>query len=309
MNCLSVLGSENNPQLIIRSAPDPRPGPGEVLIQVRAAGLTPTELHWSPTWQQKSGEERKNAVPGHEFSGIAAALGEGVESFTPGDQVFGMNDWFSDGAMAEFCVAPTSALVLKPTRLSDEEAASVPIGALTAWQALFDHAQLQSGELVLIHGGAGSVGMFGVQLARNRGARVVATASARNIDLVLSLGAHQVIDYHADRFEDSVKQAAVVFDCVGGETLDRSWNALAPGGRLVTIAADVEGSNDPRVKKAFFIVEPNQNQLEQIAVLLEKGTLRTFVDTVVPLSRAADAYAGKVDRQGRGKIVVAITPA
>src|SRR6185437_3035988 len=138
--------------------------------------------------------------------------------------------------------APSSSLASKPARLSHEEAASVPIGALTAWQALFDHAQLQSGELVLIHGGAGSVGMFAVQLARDRGARVVATASARNIDFVSSLGADQVIDYHTARFEDSVKQADVVFDCVGGETLDRSWNVLAPAGRLVTIAANVEGS-------------------------------------------------------------------
>ena len=309
MNCLSVTGSENNLQLVVRSAPDPRPGPGEVLIQVRAAGLTPTELHWSPTWQQKSGEERKDAVPGHEFSGTVVVTGEGVESLGAGDQVFGMNDWYSDGAMADFCVAPSAWLASKPPRLSHEEAASVPIGALTAWQALFDHAQLQSGELILIHGAAGGVGMFAVQLARNRGAQVVATASARNIDFVSSLGADQVIDYHTARFEDSVKQAAVVLDCVGGETLDRSWSVLAPGGRLVTIAANVEGSTDPRLKKAFFIVEPNQEQLGQIATLLQQGTLRTLVDTVVPLSRAADAYAGKVERQGRGKIVVAITPA
>jgi NADPH:quinone reductase-like Zn-dependent oxidoreductase len=309
MNCLSVTGSENNPQLVTRSAPDPRPGPGEVLIQVRAAGLTPTELHWSPTWQQKSGEERKNAVPGHEFSGIVAAVGGGIDSLKQGDQVFGMNDWYSDGAMADFCVALPSALAFKPTRLSHEEAASVPIGALTAWQALFDHANLQSGELVLIQGGAGSVGMFAVQFARQRGARVVATASARNIDFVSHLGADQVIDYHSSNFEDSVKQADVVFDCVGGETLNRSWNVLAPGGRLVTVAGSVEGSTDPRVTKAFFIVEPDQKQLEQIAALLEQGTLRTLVDAIVPLSRAADAYGGKLERQGRGKIVVAIAPA
>jgi NADPH:quinone reductase-like Zn-dependent oxidoreductase len=293
-------------QLVQRRVPDVRPGRGEVLIQVCAAGVTPTELHWYPTWHQKSGEKRTDLVPGHEFSGIVAAVAVDVCDLIPGDQVFGMNDWYSDGATADYCVAPAFALAPKPARLSHVEAASVPISALTAWQALFDHGKLQPGELVLIHGGAGGVGVFAVQFARLHGARVIATASKRNLDFVLGLGAHQVIDYHASRFEDSVTQADVVLDTVGGETLERSWNVLASLGRLVTVTSGAGESTDPRVKKAFFIVEPNQRQLAHIGTLLENGSVRPIVDVVVPFSRAADAYAGKVEKQGRGKMVISI---
>jgi NADPH:quinone reductase-like Zn-dependent oxidoreductase len=135
---------------------------------------------------------------------------------------------------------------------------------------------------------------------------VIATVSGRNREFVLGLGAHQVIDYRAERFESCVKGLDVVFDTVGGETLERSWNVLKRGGRMVTIAADVEGSTDPRIKQAFFIVEPSQNQLAEIAGLLDRGELRTVVDSVFPLSEAADVFAGKAARQGRGKLVIEI---
>ncbi len=306
MRSLFVTGSESSPRLALGSAPEPRPGPGELLIHVCAAGLIPTELHWYPTWHQNSGESRSNPVPGHEFSGTIAAIGEGVSGFQVGDEVFGMNDWYSDGAMADSCLALGSALARRPGHLTHVEAASVPISALTAWQALFDHARLQPGERVLVHGGAGGVGLFAVQLARLHGAHVIATASKRSIDFVSGLGAHEVVDYRALRFEDAVKQADVVLDTVGGETLERSWNVLTPGGRLVTVVSSAEESVDERVKNAFFIVEPNQIQLTEIATLLEDGRLRTFVDVVVPLSEAAAAYAGKLERRYRGKVIVSI---
>jgi len=148
-------------------------------------------------------------VPGHEFSGVVVDAG--------GLEVFGMDDWYSDGAMAEYCIAPVNAVAPKPRHLTHAEAASVPIGALTAWQGLFDRAKLRPGESVLVHGGAGSVGIFAVQLAALHGARVIATSSARNRDFVLSLGAHEVIDYHAGRFEDRANELDIVFDTVGGD--------------------------------------------------------------------------------------------
>jgi NADPH:quinone reductase-like Zn-dependent oxidoreductase len=292
--------------LVPDDIPQPQPGPGEVLVRIQAAGVTPTELSWSPTSHNKSGGIRLGAVPGHEFSGVVAAVGAGVSSDEIGREVFGMNDWYSDGALAAYCTAPFSAVVPKPRNLTHAEAASVPIGALTAWQGLFDRAKLQPGESILVHGGAGAVGLFVVQLARRHGGRVISTASARNRDCVLSLGAHEVIDYRAERFEDRVKELDVVFDPVGGETLERSWNVLKPGGRMVTIAADVEGSTDPRTKQAFFIVEPNQKQLAEIGGLLDAGKLRTVVDSVYPLSAAPDVFAGTVARQGRGKMVIEI---
>jgi NADPH:quinone reductase-like Zn-dependent oxidoreductase len=297
MKAMRVNDSLGGPVLIEDEMPQPRPGPGEVLIRVCAAGVTTTELQWYPTSHRKNGEPRQGAVPGHEFSGVIEDTGQ---------EVFGMNDWFVDGALAEYCVAPRSSVIPKPKGLTHAEAASVPIGALTAWQGLFDRAKLQSGERVLVHGGAGAVGVFVIQLARMRGAYVIATAAARNREFLAGLGADQVLDYRTDRFED-IRNADVIFDTVGGATLERSWNVLSPGGRMVTIVSEAEGSREDRVKAAFFIVEPNQKQLSEVAALLESGGLRAVVDTVIPLSRAADAYSGKVQRSGRGKLVVEVS--
>jgi NADPH:quinone reductase-like Zn-dependent oxidoreductase len=145
-----------------------------------------------------------------------------------------------------------------------------PIGALTAWQGLFERARLQAGERVLIHGGSGAVGVFAIQLARRTGAHVITTASSRNFDFLSQLGANEVIDYRLDRFEDRARDLDVVFDAVGGETLKRSWSLLKPQGRMVTIAADSEGTKDERIEKAFFIVEPNQKELTEISRLLTR---------------------------------------
>jgi NADPH:quinone reductase-like Zn-dependent oxidoreductase len=306
MRIVRVKDAVRPPSLIQDDAPSPRPGPGELLIRVAAAGVILTELSWYPTLHRPSGEARTAAVPAHEFSGVVAAVGQDVGDLAVGHEVFGMNDWYCDGALAEYCVAPYFALAAKPPRLTHAEAASVPISALTAWQGLFDRAKVRHGERVLIHGGAGAVGSYAVQLARIRGAHVVATASDRNRGFVTGLGAGEVIDYQASRLEDSVKDVDVVFDTVGGETLERSWSVLKPAGRLVTVASAAAESADPRVKQAFFIVRPNQHELAEIGALLDAGLLRPIVDAVIPLSQAPAAYAGKVQRQGRGKLVVTV---
>lgn len=287
------------------NSPAPTPAKGEVLIRVRAAGIIPTEAGWCPTHYTQTGEKRTGAVPAHEFSGTIAATGEGVGTLEIGREVFGMNDWFSDGALAEYCAAPYFAMVPAPAGLNAAEAASVPISALTALQG-FDRAKLAGGERVLVHGGAGGVGSFAIQFAKLRKARVITTASARNRDFLLDLGADEVIDYRASRFEDRATDVDVVFDTVGGETRDRSWRVLKPGGRMVTVASDAEKSSDERVRKAFFIVEPNQRQLYEIACLLETGRLRTVVRAVLPFAQAPDAYSGELTNQGRGKIVVSV---
>lgn len=292
-------------QLVEESVPQLKPGPGELLVCVRAAGIIPSELLWYPTSHRKNGDARTRAVPAHEFSGVIAATGDDIAGLRVGAEIFGMNDWFSNGALAEYCLTSPAFVAAKPRRLTHIEAASVPIGALTAWQGLFEHASLQSGERVLVHGGAGGVGVFAVQLARFRGAHVTATASTQNLDFVSQLGAHQVLNYQTERFEDIGRQVDVVFDTVGGETLDRSWGILKPNGRMVTIAAGGENSTEPRVKQAFFIVEPNQKQLSEIGDLLAKGRIIPVVDTVLPFSQAPAAYSGQVrERRGRGRIVV-----
>lgn len=310
MKVMRLTGPAEKPTLIEEEAPQPQPGRGELLIRVVAAGVTPTEVKWYPTTHRKTGENRTGAILSHEFSGIVAGIGEEVADIEIGSEVYGMNDWFADGALAEYCVTQPASVATKPARLTHVEAASVPIGALTAWQGLFDHAKLHAGERVLVQGGSGGVGLFIVQLARNRGAHVMATASAHNLEFVASLGAEQVIDYQAGRFEERVPDIDVVFDTVGGETLERSWTVLKPNGRMVTIAADAEGNTDDRVKQAFFIVEPNRNQLLEIGKLLDAGRLQTVVDAVVPFSQAPAALTGAVQgRLGRGKLVVKLAAA
>ena len=293
----------------LAEVPTPQPAEGEVLVKVHAAGVIATELEWYPTSHQKNGEPRRRAIPGHEFSGTIAAVGKSVTSFAPGQEVYGMNDWFSEGAIAEYCVAIPSSITLMPKSLSHVEAATVPISALTAWQGLFARAAIQPGQRVLIQGGAGAVGLFVVQLAHRHGAYVVATASRKNIPLVQNLGADQVIDYTASRFEDGLAPVDVVFDTVGGSIRERSAAVLKPGGHLITIAADNEVNTDPKVRAAYFIVEPNRNQLEEVGRLLDQGQLKTFVKGVVSLRDAGLAYTGAVSTKGStGKFVVQIVP-
>ena len=279
-----------------------------MLISVRAAGVTPTELLWYPTTQTKEGAPRKSAVPGHEFSGVIAELGKNASGFEVGQEVYGVNDWFADGATAEFCLTTPPSIAGKPATLTHEAAATVPIGALTAWQGLLERAKIRSGERVLIHGAAGAVGIFAVQLAHLHGAHVIGTASSANLELIAKLGAEEVIDYRASRFEDLTQKVDVVFDGVGGETLARSWSMLKPGGRMVTIAAGGNHAGDQRSRDAFFIVEPNQKQLTEVAKLLDAGELKTCVGAVVPLGEASSAYAGAVpNKRGSGKVVIAVS--
>lgn len=300
----SMKAMEFTETLTLRPAtrPVPEPQSGELLIRVSAAGVTPTEKLWYPTTHYGDGSARPHAIPGHEFSGTVAAIGAGTTGYAVGDPVFGCNDWFAEGATAEFCIAQPSALAIKPASLSHVEAAAAPIGALTAWQGLHLRARLQKGDRLLIHGGAGAVGLFAVQLAHRAGAQVTATASKANVDLLKQLGAAEVIDYRASCFEDAGR-FDVVFDAVGGETLDRSWSVLNDGGRLVTIAADAESTNDPRVKSAFFIVEQNGAQLAELATLFDSGELRSFVKAELPLEDADGAYNGSITGHP-GKIVI-----
>lgn len=310
MKAIEIASSTPEITLTLSDVDEPVPGPGQILIAVHAAGVTRTELNWYPSTHTASGKARLRAIPGHEFSGVVAALGEGVSGFDVGQHVFGMNDWFQQGAMAECCLTSPLNITNKPACLSAVQAATVPIGALTAWQGLFERASLQPGERILIHGGGGSVGLFAVQLARLHGAHVIATTSPETLEIVRELGAHQVVDYRAVRFEKVVDPVDVVFDTVGGDTRERSRALLLSGGRLVSIAADGEVNTNPEVRKGYFIVEPNRAQLDHMASLLCDGRLRTFTKAVVPLANAADAFLGNIGTNLEpGKIVVEVVRA
>ncbi len=308
MHVMRVNEPGREPVLLAAEVAQPCPGDGEVLIRVRAAGITPSELMWYPTTHTKQGTTRTGAVPGHEFSGTVAELGSNVSGVAVGDEVYGLNDWFADGATAEFCLTRPEWIAAKPASLTHEAAATVPISVLTAWQGLFERARIQAGDRVLVHGGAGAVGLFAVQLAHRSGTHAIATASGRGVDFVKRLGADEAIDYRASRFEDQIDAVDAVFDTVGGETLERSWRVLKPGGRMVTVASESGAATEQRVKDAFFIVEPNRKQLEEAALMIDRGELRVFVKATVPFSDASAAYSGKsADRSGFGKLVVAVS--
>lgn len=308
MRAMEVAGSADQLTLQAALVERPAPGDGELLIQVHAAGVTRTELQWYPTTHTASGGVRRGAIPGHEFSGVVVEPGGGVDGFAAGQAVYGMNDWFQQGATAEYCVAPASSVAAKPAILSHAEAATVPIGALTAWQGLFVRAQLQPGQRVLVHGGAGAVGLFVVQLAHHHGAHVIATTSAATIPFVRSMGADEVIDYRGEDFAARVRDVDVVFDTVGGDARQRSLALLKPDGKLISIAAEGEVTTDPVVRAAYFIVEPSQQQLIEVARRLDARSLRTFVKAAVPLEQAAAAYAGVVEPSlGYGKIAITLS--
>ncbi len=268
----------------------PSPSKDEVLVRVLAAGVTPTELLWYPSTHKKDGSTRANAVPGHEFSGIVEAVGSEVTAFVQGDAIFGLNDWFSEGATAEFCVTSEKEIVLKPSSLSHIDAAAVPIAALTGWQGLVQHAHIRAADRVLIVGAGGSVGLMAVQIAVMHSCRVIASASLSQSAILTELGCEQVLDYKTQAFEDHVNDIDVVFDAVGSDTLARAKKLLGEGGRMVTVAADAEGSDDRMIKESFFIVVPSREQLTYIAQLIEQQRLRVFVKDVLPLSSAPKAY-------------------
>lgn len=296
-----VGGSES---LLYDDAPNPLPKDNEVLVQVYATAITPTEFDWYPTFHTPEGTMRPfPIIPGHEFSGVVDAIGSDCKDMQVGASIYGLSDWFIDGAQAEYCVTVPANIAPKPVTLEHTQAAAVPISALTAWQALIDRAHLSAGQQVLIHGAAGGVGSFAVQVARHQSAHVITTASAANSAFVKALGADEVIDYRITPFETAVREVDVVLDTVGGDTRDRSWAVLRKGGRLVTVAADAEGSKEQRVRDAFFIVEPSRNQLANIAHLIDTGALRPVVGTVFSMENFRQAYEQK---PVRGKNVLRI---
>ena len=283
-------------------APRPSPKDNQVLVRVYATAITPTEFAWYPTFHTPDGGTRPfPIILGHEFSGVVDAIGPACTGVRVGDPIYGMNDWFINGAQADYCLTVPANIAPKPASLDHTQAAAVPISALTAWQALIDRAGISKGQRVLVHGAAGGVGSFAVQVAHHKQAHVIATASAANVAFVTALGADDVVDYRTTRFETVVRDVDVVLDTVGGDTRDRSWGVLGDGGRLVTIAADAERFTQPRVRDAFFIVEPNRGQLIEISRLIDAGVIRPIVGGVFSMENFRQAYDQK---PGRGKNVL-----
>src|SRR5471030_2853149 len=303
-------------QLVLSDMPTPTIARDEILVKIKSTTVNHVDL------VKASGAVRQILpidlpwIPGHEFSGIVEQIGSEVAAYAPGDAVFGA----SGGTYAEYLAVKPATIVRKPSNLSFEEAASVPVAAQTAWQGLFTHGHLEKGQTILIHGGAGAVGAYAVQLASHAGATVIATASRDDDAYLNSIGASRVIDYREAQFERVLREKVdVVFDLIGGDTQQRSFLVLKEGGYLVAATQPVsqEETARHRVSGAMMRLAPSADVFGRIARLLEEGTIRPDVATVYALQDAAQAWKdiagnlspsgpGAARRRSHGKIVLRV---
>lgn len=290
--------------LTVEAVPVARPAAGEVLVQVHYAAVNPVD------WKlQQAGRLPFPATPGGDFAGVVVALGAGVAGFSCGDRVAGIVDQVArPGSYAEYVAVPVSEIVPAPPALGLAQAAAWPTVAVAAWRYLVEAAGVQAGERVLVHGGAGGVGSLAVQIAKARGAHVIATASARNHDFLRELGADQTIDYRTTRFEEAVRDVDIVIDTVGGDTLTRSPAVLRDGGRLVTLVGTVPAHlcADGRIACPATPPWRVRPALEAVAPLIASGQVRIHVERVYPLDQVVEAQEHNRSGRTRGKVVIAM---
>jgi NADPH:quinone reductase-like Zn-dependent oxidoreductase len=304
-NAIQVHNYGDADQLKLEQISVPEPKEGEVLVRVHAAGVNPMD------WKIRTGMLKDFMpatfpyVPGADLAGVVEKVGPGVNAFQPGQAVFGRT---SQGSYTEYAIAPVNTLALKPASLSYDEAATIAVGATTAWQGLFDHGNLQPGQRVLILGGAGGVGNFAVQFARWKGAQVISTASTRNVDFVRSLGAETVIDYTRTQVADAVHDVDLVLDTVGGSALAGVLPTLKRGGTLITIAGqpDEAKAKELGVRTARFSAQVSTELLTTFAQLIDEGQVKVFVGPVFSLNEAGKAQELSQSGHGRGRIILHI---
>jgi len=296
--------------LQFEDAPRPTPGSGELLIRVHAASVNPID------WKVRAGYMKDYIplplpfIPGWDVSGVVEAMGAGVTKFKKGDEVYARPDVAAHGygAYAEYVVVKETETAFKPKSIDHVHAAAIPVGAVTAWRALFDTAGLKKDQKVLIHGAAGGVGSFAVQLAKWKGAHVIGTASARNQAFLRELGVDEPIDYAKTRFEDFVHDVDVVLDPIGGDTQKRSWKTLKKGGILVSIVGppSAEEAAKHGVRSAFLSAQGGSSLLAELAKLTDSGNIKPIVETVLPLSEARHAHELNETGHARGKTVLKV---
>lgn len=309
MEAIRIHARGGPSSLRYEAAPRPLLEPGDALVRVYASGITPTELNWDETYETCNGADRLPSIPGHEFSGVIEALeNEPNADVRVGDAVYGLTSFCRNGTDAEYVAVRAADLAPKPKTLDHTQAAAVPLSALTAWQALFDHAHLKHGQRVLIHGAAGGVGTFAVQLAHWEGAYVIGTASEKDFDFLRQLGADELIDYKKVQFEEATSDIDVVIDTIGGETQERSWSVMRPSGTLICLVGPVsqEKAAQHGVRAVFFIVTPSRHQLIKIAELIDSGILRPIISETFSLDKAKEAFERGLRGGKRGKLVLRV---
>jgi NADPH:quinone reductase-like Zn-dependent oxidoreductase len=291
-------------QLVYEQAPVPATGPGEALVAVHSAAITFAELTWDLSWTTREGHDRTPVIPSHEMSGTVTQIADGVTDVAVGDEVFGLTGFDRDGAAADYVTVPAGELATKPRSISHAETATLPLAALTAWQALTDYAAIEPGERVLVHGSTGGVGVFAVQLAAILGAHVTATGRGKDAAFVRSLGAETFIpagDQPDGAFD-------IVIDTVSGPVLDASYRLLRPGGRLVTLSAppSQDRAHDFGVHAMFFVVTPDPAELTRLAELADEGRLRPVVSQTFPLREGRRAFESGAHPRPPGKTVLIV---
>jgi NADPH:quinone reductase-like Zn-dependent oxidoreductase len=301
-----VVHEHGGPEVLkYEDAPRPEPKEDEILVRVMAAGVNPVDAYIRAG---RYGGGQLPYIPGKDVAGVVEKTGTKITKFKVGDAVYA---FLSSGGYAQFAVATENQAALKPKTISYEQAAAVPLAATTAWEALIDTAHLQKGQTVLIHGGSGGVGHFAVQIAKARGARVIATASTANQDLLKQLGVDEPIDYTKTKFEDVVKNVDVVLNAVRDDTLARSYGVVKKGGIIVSIT----GPPDPAKLAEYGIrgtgmrTHQDAHVLEELAKLIDAGKIRPVVSQVFPLSEASKAHQQIETRHTRGKIVLSVPQA
>jgi NADPH:quinone reductase-like Zn-dependent oxidoreductase len=294
--------------LVYEDAPRPTPLTNEVLIRVRAASVNPVDWKIRDGYGKEIFNHQMPLILGWDVAGTIEAVGPEVDKFKLGDPVYGYTSLLRDGAYAEFIVAKQEEIAVKPASLDFVEAAAVPVAALTAWQAMFDTANLEENQKVLIHAASGGVGSIAVQLAKAKGVYVIGTSSARNAEFVRELGVDEFIDYQATQFETVVHDVDVVLDTIGGDTQVRSFGVLRKDGFLVSIVEppSEQLAAQHGVRSKMVGVLPNGTQLSEIAALIDSGKVKPFVETVLPLSEARQAHEMSKSGRTRGKIVLQV---
>jgi len=293
-------------QLQYEDVPVPEPKTGQVLVRVHAASINPIDYKLASGTMRQFMPLNFPWTPGGDFSGVIEAVGPDVTDVKKGDAVYGNTP--HGGSYAQFVVASANLIAPKPAKLSDVEAASVPLAAQTAWQGLFDNGHLEAGQTVLIHGAAGGVGTYAVQFAHWKGAKVLVTSSTANVGYLQSLGADQVIDYKTTPFESVAKNIDLVFDLIGGETQERSFQVLKSGGYLVssTQSPSEEKTKKYNVHGLRMGMQASKKNLMKISELLDAGKIKPVITKTYPVAQAKDAWAEHLSGHTRGKVVLTL---
>ncbi|MGN6294548.1 MAG: NADP-dependent oxidoreductase [Chitinophagaceae bacterium] len=284
--------------------PEPKAAMNDVVVRVHASAITGDELSWPSTWVDRLDRDRTPSIPGHELAGVVTALGYGTTGLSVGQRVFGLTDWYTDGTLAEYVTVDARNLAPLPGDVDFTVGAALVMPGLTAWQGLFDHGRLRSGQRVLVHGAAGIVGSMAVQLAREAGAYVIGTGRTASRQTTLDFGAQEFIDLDGDALEN-IDEVDLVFDVLGGDIAKRSVTVIRRGGTLVTIAGPTE-ARPVDGQSIDFIVVPDSAQLIEVVQRVRQGRLRTNIGDIVTLEDAVAAFNSS--KRSKGKTIIRVRP-